>query len=136
MRLRDWTYCLLFAGAAGAIPLVASLIVKFLPGSGGLSIWDDAAVMGFFLMLVLFYASPVLVLLALNLDLEPAARAKGDLTHLLTLKRRGSLPALTRRARGFRSGRSPQAAIRSLVGAASSPESPLDRLVSLKRYGA
>jgi len=133
MRIRHWTYCLLFAGATGGIPLVASLMVESPPRRSALSIWDVAAAIGFFSFLAMMYSLPVLVLLALNLDLSPAAPTKGDLTYLLGQKRRESRLTSAHGARSFRPGQWPLKASRATKHAALAPDSPLDHLVHLKR---
>jgi hypothetical protein len=84
----------------------------------------------------LAYAALALVLVAFNLDYEPAPPAKGDLPHLLGLKRRGGLVDRPRRRRTFRAGRLGPPTRRPRVADARPVEDVLGRLVGLKRCGA
>ena len=138
MRARPWTYRLLLATAVAGGCVAAGLSVGTFRRPSALSIWDSVAqTIEFTLILVLFYAAPILVLLSLTVDLSPAALPKGDLTLLLTLKRHGDLPGRTGRFRGFRPGRfRPISGVRQSADTGLAIESALEHLVSLNRCGA
>lgn len=138
MRARRWAYRLLLATAVTAACLAAGLSAETVRRPTALGMWDDVGhAIEASAILFLFYAAPVLVLLALNMDLSPDAPSKGDLTYLLTLKRRGDLPGRAGRVRGFRPGRFLAiSGARHSADTAPAIESALEHLVSLKRCGA
>jgi hypothetical protein len=76
------------------------------------------------------YAVPIVVALAARLEPGPNRPPAGDLDHLLTLKRTGTLPP-ARRPAPRAGGRLPGTARRP--SAAAPPASALDRLVQRKR---
>jgi hypothetical protein len=122
--------------AGAAVALLVGLTADGLKWPRARSFWDGPSLESSLVLVpALFYTVLTLILFALTLDLEPAAPTKGDLAHLLVLKRGGSLPARAGHVRGFRSGRWPRKVEDCVVHNTLSPESPLDRLVNLKRCG-
>jgi hypothetical protein len=136
MRPSHRHYWLHMAAAAAGVALMFGLIANALGGTQANSAWEAPALeFGVLLLPALLYTTIALLLLAFNFDLEPSAPAKGELTHLLGLKRRGALPARSRRASGLRSRRwRLQTGGHFVVESPSAPQSTLDRLVALKRF--
>jgi hypothetical protein len=138
MRTRLWIRWLFLAAPAGGVAIMAVMIAEKVRWPHSPRFWGDPAMeFGLLLIPALFYTVLALALLALNMDLSAPARAKGDLVRLLNLKRYGGFPDRSRRAGCSRPRRwGVQIGERPVVAIASDAESPLDRLVSLKRRGA
>src|SRR5262245_40322469 len=133
---RLWSFmALLAAGACLASAALAALMSSWY---FAISFWSEPA-RGFvivFAPLLMFYA-PLLLLLLLGADRSPEAVARGDLDHLLSLKRRLGFPR--GRRGGGRAGRFSLVAGRTLevdLAPPHSTEDVLERLLRLKRHRA
>lgn len=139
MRSQWPGYCLLVAAPAVSVALASALLNCLLGWTDAGIAWERLGPARFWLIPLLAYGAELLLLVTLNLDCKPPAQSKGDVTHLLGVKRRGTFPIPPRRRGGFPAYLCKPAASAAGMGfeaGGTSDAAMLDRLLALKRSGS
>lgn len=124
--------------SAVSVALASALLNCLLRWTDAGIAWERLGPARFWLIPLLAYGAELLLLVTLNLDCKPPAQPKGDVTHLLGVKRRGALPIPPRRRDGFPAYLCKPAASPAGMGfevRGTSDAAMLDRLLAVKRSG-